>query len=412
MFLSIGVRGADKTVGALTNVKKGLSETASISLEAKASILATMYALERLFATSGKAGTDLTNFNAVTGESVKTLQQYQYAARQVGVSNQDVENSFKGLQSTMTKTLMGEGAPKGLARVGLLTGGISQKDIQDYAKQPELLIQKLQEYSKKETNVGLRNETLKSFGISEGMIAGLSRNAFRPEVLKKAPTYSTNEIGQLDKANIAWSNLGNKIEMAVGHFNAKHGGQLVGDISKIVNEVVKLVEAFTKLSEKLHVFELIGKAFEGWGEILTGVSDTIDSITGAVADPKKRQPLIHNAIEGGKNVLGFANYLGEALGDRVSSALPGLQTMLTAEAMGNPSPVQKPQILGKQSVVPNSAKGNISNTGTLAKGTQNNTVKIDNHFQHPGTDHKKTGDSIKHSVQQAYRQMSAQSQGS
>src|SRR5580698_7170089 len=182
LFLNLGVRGTDKTVGALTNVKKGLSETASLSLEAKAGIVGAIYALERLFATSGKAGTNLANFNAVTGESVKTLQQYQYAARQVGISNEDVEGSFKGLQSAMTKTLIGEGAPKGLARVGLLTGGISQQDIKKFAEQPQLLIQRLQEYSKKETNIGLRNETLKSFGISEGMIAALSRQAFRPDV--------------------------------------------------------------------------------------------------------------------------------------------------------------------------------------------------------------------------------------
>src|ERR1700744_4238817 len=99
LFLNLGIKGSEKTVGALTDVKKGLGELGSMSLEAKAGIVAAMYALEQLFATSGKAGTDLTNFNAITGESVKTLQQYQYAARQVGVSNQEVEGSFKTLQS-------------------------------------------------------------------------------------------------------------------------------------------------------------------------------------------------------------------------------------------------------------------------------------------------------------------------
>jgi hypothetical protein len=361
LFLNLGVRGTDKTVGALTNVKKGLSETASLSLEAKAGIVGAIYALERLFATSGKAGTNLANFNAVTGESVKTLQQYQYAARQVGISNEDVEGSFKGLQSAMTKTLIGEGAPKGLARVGLLTGGISQQDIKKFAEQPQLLIQRLQEYSKKETNIGLRNETLKSFGISEGMIAALSRQAFRPDVLKRAPTYSSQEIGQLDKANIAWSNLGNKIEMAVGHFNAKHGGQLVSDISKIVTQVIKLVEAFTKLSEQLHIFEVIGKVFEGWNLILGGVSSAVDSITGAT----KTSP-------------------GSILGNIIKTPA--------------------------QSIIPNSAKNNATQLMNKS-AVQNNNVKIDNHFQHPGIEHKKTEHSIKQAVQQAYRQMSAQAQG-
>lgn len=375
LFLNLGIKGSEKTVGALTNVKKGLSETASMSLEAKAGILAAMYALEQLFATSGKAGTDLTNFNAITGESVKTLQQYQYAARQVGVSNQDVEGSFKSLQSAMTKTLLGEGGPKGLARVSLLTGGISQKDIEAYAKDPAKLIQRLQEYASKETNLGLRNETLKSFGLGENMVAALSRNAFNPNVLKKAPTYNDTEVKQLDKANIAWSNLGNKIQMAVGHFNAMHGGQLVGDISKIVDQVVRLSEAFVKLAEKLKLFQGIGKVFEGWTKIFQGVVGGVESLTnGSKAPGVKGKDILNDTLQGGKNVI-----LG-MLGD--------LQD----------------KVMGSSAITPNVAQNNASTT-------QNHDVVVNNHFAHPGVDPKKTHDSTKQAVQQAYRQSSAQARG-
>lgn len=374
LFLNLGIKGSEKTVGALTNVKKGLGEVGSMSLEAKAGIIAAMYALEQLFATSGKAGTDLTNFNAVTGESVKTLQQYQYAARQVGVSNQDVEGSFKALQSTMTKTLLGEGGPKGLARVSLLTGGISDKDIQEYAKDPAKLIQRLQQYASKETNVGLRNETLKSFGLGENMIAALSRNAFNPNVLKKAPTYSDNEVKQLDKANIAWSNLGNKIQMAVGHFNAMHGGQLVGDISKIVDQVVKLSEAFVKLSEKLHLFEGIGKIFSGWTKIFQGVTSGVDALTGAVTEPKKGKQLLDDTVTGGKNfILGM-------MGDLKDKLVGPDATMI-------------------QPSIPKTA---------VASNNQNNQVSVTNNFAHPGVDPKKTGESVHKSIRDAHRQLSSQ----
>lgn len=404
LILNLGIKGTEKTVGALNTTKKGLQETASLSLEAKAGIIGAMYALERLFATSGKTGTDLTNFNALMGGGIQTLQQYQYAARQVGVSNQEVEGSFKALQGAMTKTLLGEGAPKGLARVSLLTGGINQRDLEQYAKQPQMLIQKLQEYAGKETNAGLRNETLKSFGLGENMIAALSRNAFRPEVLKKAPTYSNNEVGQLDKANIAWSNLGNKIEMAVGHFNAKHGDQLVSDISKIVTQVLKLVEAFTKLTEKLHVFDLIGKAFSGWSSILEGVNSSVDEISGATKDPKKREKLLGDTIEGGKNAVGFLGYLGKSLFENL---------VPTAEASAPPPSVQKALTSLSQPAVSKSALlPSLNHMPQTKNGTQNNNVNINNHFQHPGTDHKKTADSMKQAIQQTYRQMSAQAQGS
>jgi hypothetical protein len=254
-------------------------------LEAKAAIVGAMYALERLFATSGQAGTGLTNFNSLLGVSTKTVQQYQFAARQMGVANEDVMSTFQNLQGLMSKTLMGEGAPKGLARMAALTGGISPEDIAQFQKNPELLMKKLQEYALKEKNVGLRNEVLKSFNLSDNMISAMARNAFRPDTFKRAPIYNDSELKSLDKANIAWSNLGHHVEMAVGKFNARHGMQLVKDISKVVDQVVKLVEAFVVLAEKLKVFQVLGKVFEGWSLIFEGLGGAIDSITGKGKSP-------------------------------------------------------------------------------------------------------------------------------
>lgn len=376
LFINLGVKGTEKTLGAFTNVKKGLSDTASISLEAKAGIIGAMYALERLFSASGKTGTGLSQFNALTGESTKTLQQYQYAARQVGVSNEEVTGSFKSLQSVMTKTLMGQGAPSGLARVSQLTGGITPQDIDKFSKNPELLIQKLQQYAQKEKNIGLRNETLKSFGLSEGIIAGLSKNAFNAPTLNKAPTYSDKEIGKLNQANIAWSNLGNTIEMAVGKFNAKHGASLVGDISKLVPQVLKLVEAFVKLAETLKIFEGIGKVFEGWTKIFQGAGGAVDKLT----TEKGRGEAAGDAADFFKGIPGVLKEIGKDI-------LPG-----SSEGI-------------KNNIAPTLGKSNVGNGNS-----QNNDIVINNNFQHPGTDHQKTGDSVKRAVQQGFRQLAAQSQ--
>jgi hypothetical protein len=150
LFVSLGIKDSGKTVSTLTNVRKGLNDTASSALQARVALIGALYAFERLMSQSGQAGTNLTNFNALLGVSAQTLQQYQYAARQAGVSNEEVEGTFKSLQGTMTKTLMGEGAPKGLARVAQLTGGMTAQDVKRFAEQPQLLIQKLQEYAAKE----------------------------------------------------------------------------------------------------------------------------------------------------------------------------------------------------------------------------------------------------------------------
>lgn len=412
LFVNLGVKGSEKSVGAIANVKKGLSETASMSLEAKAGIVAAMYALEKLFAMSGAAGTGLTNFNAQLGVSTQTLQKYQYAARQMGASNQEVESSFRSLQDIMTRVgTLGEGAPKGLARVAQLTGGITPEDIEKFKKNPEELIQRLQKYASKETDAGLRNSVLKSFNISDNMIAAMTRGAFRPDVLKKAPIYSDKEIGALDKANIAWSNLGNKIEMAIGHFNAMHGGQLVKDISMIVDKVLKLSEAFVLLAEKLKVFQLIGKAFEGWTKIFSGVSAGVSEVTGAIDDPKKREQVKDDAVgfvkempsvfkEMGKDLLGFftgsSSKVPETLGEKVlPNALPEtnmpdvINKVMTPPASGAVTPKM---VSPSMPVTPGQGK------------TSNVVVNQNLNFAHEGKEHKQTADSVKKANQDAYRQ--------
>jgi hypothetical protein len=273
------VKGSEKTLGALSGMQKGLKETASVSLEAKAAIVGAMYALEQLFAASNQAGNNLTNTNAVFNTNIQSLQRYRFAARQVGASNEAMSATFKGLQDTATKTLLGMNKISGMARVS----GITNTDINPLLKaategHPEALIQKLQEYAQKEQNAGLRHQVLSSFGIADDIQAAMMRNAFRPEMLAKAPTYSDKEVSALDQSAIKWKNLGTQIEMAVGHFNAKHGGEIVDNIQKIVSSVEKLAESFVKFAEKVKFFDKLNMIFQGWKLIFDGISDVIDEI--------------------------------------------------------------------------------------------------------------------------------------
>jgi hypothetical protein len=416
LFLNLGVKGSEKTIGALDNVQKGLKDTSSNALAAKAAILGAFYALQRLMSASGQRGTDLTNFNEVVGVSAKTLQQYEYAARQVGVANEEVQGTFKSIQDTMTKTLLGEGAPKGLARVAMLTGGITPEDLQRFAKRPQDLIQKLQEYAQKETDKGLRSDVLKGFGVSDKMIAALGRKAFTPEMLQKAPTYSDKEIGELDKANAAWSNLGNAIEMSIGKFNAKHGVELVEGISKIVEKVVQLAEAFERIASSIKLFEVVGKIFEGWTHIFNGATAAVDAIGGAISDPEKLKKLNKKTVEFvtqdvpamGKEAMGLNNPLppkkgpdGKPIEQKRSAMpmLPSLQgTMPKTLAPSVPSAAQ-------------AARPTPTAVNVKAPVQQNTTINQNLNFQHDGKDAVKTGASVKKAIKDAYKQSPAQMQG-
>jgi tetrahydromethanopterin S-methyltransferase subunit G len=107
------------------------------------------------------------------------------------------------------------------------------------------------------------NYLANSVGLTDNFIAGARRGKFDQSVLDKAPTYSTKELGSLDNANIAWKNLGLKIEMAFGHFNAKHGQQMVRDIGLMVDAVMKLADALIILSERFKIFEIVDEVFNG-----------------------------------------------------------------------------------------------------------------------------------------------------
>lgn len=295
LFINLGIKGSDKTVKALSDVKMGLGEAKSMSLEAKAGILGAMYALEQLFAASGAMGTGLTNMTTLLGMSAKTLQQYDYAARQVGLTNQEMESTFVSLQSKMTQASLGKGVPEGMALMAQKTRQTLAQDLVKFGDNPDQLLQRLQEYATNEKNTKLANEVLKSFGLSGGMISGLRRRAFTPEILARAPTYSEGELRALDRANIAWSNLATKIEMAIGHFNALHGGQLVNDISKVTDSVLKLVGALAKLADSVKLFSIIGKIFQGWTGIINAAGDVAKkpSIVGDVA---KEAPSVLKAM--------------------------------------------------------------------------------------------------------------------
>lgn len=372
LFVNLGIKGGEKTVSTLGNVKKGLGEIGSTSLEAKAGILGAMYGLERMMAISGAMGTGLTNFAALTGQSAVTLQKWQFAARQAGMSNEELTGSFKGVQNAMANMLMGKGAPEGIALVSKAVGGLQQDKLKDTFYMLTQLQKAMQTLSVEQGNIAG-----KSFGLSEGTIAAMRRNMFTPENFAKAPSYSDQESKSLDKSNIAWSNLGNKIQMAVGHFNAKHGQQLTTDISKVVDQVIKLAEAFEHLAQSTKLFQLIGKSIEGWAYIFGGMADTVDKSTklGTYESEKKDAA--------GNKRVGAAAYFEDAASNDYS--------MLK-------------QSLGGDALLPR--------YGHFVKPTVNNTTTVNQSIVHHGDakDTQAVKDTQKAAVTHAYRQRSAQRQ--
>lgn len=361
LFVNLGVKGDGAAQKALGGIKGTLGEVSTGALAAKAGILAVMYGMQQMMSSSANAGNNLKQFSTFTGLSAETLQRWQYAAQQVGVANDEITGSIKNVQGAMTNMLLGKGKPEGMAMVANKVGFDMSK-----ARDTFYVMEQLQKFAKVvPPDVG--NNMLKSFGLSEGTINAMRRQAFDAKTLRQAPIYKDNETNQLQKVDVAWENLGQKIKMAMGHLTASKGLNIVGEISKLTDKVLKLVEAFMVLAEKIKLFQQLGKVFEGWNSILKGLTDVASGKVTA-------KDIATGAFEGLKGA-GMSAY----------ESLTGSGETPAAPPVG----------------------GKTAPTTQI----QNNNIKQDLHFQHDGKDHQKTGHSVKKAVQDSYRQMSAQTQG-
>ncbi len=287
MYMDLGVKGANATIGALGEASKGILNLGSMSFEAKAAVVGLFYTLEKLFAITGQQGVALTNMNTVTGMSIKSLQQYQYALKQVGGTAAEMDQTFKGLQDSITNMIFGEGAPKRLlAVVSQLKGAgiqIFDNEQLEWAKHPEKLLKRLQQYAQL-SNVPIfeKRNFLKSFGLGDNVIAALEKNMFRADVFAKAATYSDKTVAELNASAIAWSDVADKFEHAFGLITAKFGKNLADDFGKLVDPIAHLTTALLSLSDSVKLMPAVGKVFEGF-------ATAIDLAHGKLPGPAKTE---------------------------------------------------------------------------------------------------------------------------
>lgn len=366
LFLSLGIKGNSKANRDLGMTVEKLGDIKSMSLGAKAGILAMLYGLQKITSESAKTGAGLSRFGEFTGLSTKKLQQWQHAAKLVSLENAEVEGSIKAVQATMTKMILGKGAPEGLN----LLASIVDFDIKK-VRDTFYVMEKLQEMAQKAPkDVG--NVILQSFGITEGMIAAMRKNAFVAKQFADAPLYSDVQIKKLTSVSTEWARLSNRMRVAMGLLTADYGIPIIRDIADTSKEVVKLVASLVQLADKLKVFEVLGTIIKGWTLLFAEASGVVDVI-GAKTDEK---PItMENVFAGTSKPFEFN--AENKIGDLIRSMI-------------------RPSI-GSQ------AQTIVKNRDEKRRG-ENLTVTQTLNFQHEGKDAKLTKDSVKSAVTEAFRQ--------
>jgi hypothetical protein len=282
LFVNLGITGADKTVGALTSVKKGLGEVSSMSLEAKAAILAAVYGLERMMSASGMAGTNLTNFTSLTGLSTKALQQWQYGMVTAGGTADEMTTNIMAIQKAVAATDWGKGVPEGWA---ILANASGDKDLWAHKSDPfyiaKAFIKGINSAGKNPETMAAMNALANSVGLTDHFISGGRRGKFEQSNLDHAPVRSEAMISSLDKSHVALATAEMKMGMLFDKFTSRHGQQLAGDMLKIATAIFKVADAMDILATKLKLFqaiektvETIAKIMEGWGFIIDDMTKT------------------------------------------------------------------------------------------------------------------------------------------
>lgn len=273
LFVSLGVKGSEKTISAMTNVRAGLGGIASASLETKAAIVGAIYALERLMSTSAQRGTDVEKLSILLGKSTEEIQKWQFAARQGSESNEDFASSLKSIYQKMQDLKWGRGQPSG---INLLAGevGFDEKKAYD---DPLYVLRKAQEFVKNsKLAVSDQNDILRSFGLSDDAIIAARKQVFNQENFNRAPIFSSGEVKRLNDVSVMWDNFENKVQMLFGHFTAAHGKEFIKGLSDVATQAFRIAEAFERIGSNLGAFKLIGDAFKGWDTILSSIANILE----------------------------------------------------------------------------------------------------------------------------------------
>lgn len=274
LFVNLGIKGEQKTIGALTGVFKGMGDVKSMSLETKAAIVGVFYGLERLMAHSAALGTSLTQSSTLLDISAKKLQQWQYAGVQAGDTAEGVVGSIKGINSAMAELYVGGGPAQYLGLVGERLLGKGGFDINRAMKDPLYVLERLQTLAKDSSiPTGVLTKIFQSFGVGEGTNVALRKGAFNDANFGRAPILSDNTLSQLQRVQAEWTNFEQHVTNIFAHLAASHGGAFIKELDQIAVSFGHVVVNLDNIAQKIGLFTTLAHALEGIANTMELISN-------------------------------------------------------------------------------------------------------------------------------------------
>lgn len=406
-MVKIGVKGGDTVAKSLGGIQGALKSLKDTSLEAKAALVGTIYALEQLMTGAAKRGSDLVKFNNLTDISVETLQRYQNAGRQMGVANEDMASSFVSVQKAMGDMLTGKGAPAGFS----IFAGATKLDM-SRVRDTEYVLKKLNEFAK-QAPPELSNSVLGGFGLSQDMQAAMRKSTLASLAANVKPSeiYKPGEVETLNKINLAWMNLKNTFDMFMGHETARFGLPIVNHLKGALDLVIRTISSIEDLIGKFPSLKdagqaamlAIGAAMIAFGGPLTALSVAITGIIFLLGEWDKHSKGLESIFGGAeKTESGNGNKPG-----MLSSAMLDAENSLSGLwddfwNKGKKNQESQPITAMPAEITPNAP------TVAGANKVNNVTVNQSLNFQHDGKNSSKVAADTHKAIQQAARQFPIQ----
>ncbi len=394
LFIKLGITGTEENAKKLKETDKGMKDIGSTALATKAAIIGMVVGLERLTGYASQVGMDLHKFNVTTGLSTEELQKWQYAAMRFDVSGEEMSNTIRGVQNSMSDMLMGKGSPEAL---GLLADKVGFDPAR--ARDTFYVMSKIQEFAKK-MPPDIASNLLKSFGISDNMFQALKSMDLAVDKISKKHIISEGEIKRLKDINIAWKDFWFSLKTMGIKFIAAEGIQgikILTNAFKGLTTIGKMVSDLTKKFVGLKgVLMIIGAAVAAYfAPITVAVAGLIYLLSEFQKYKEGKENLFSTVGEGAnKAVSGVTGWfkgggLGNMLGAGAESIKGGLYGAPSAQENASPN------------VIPiNRGQGGGTNM------TQTNTFHIDG-AESP----EATADAVQKAISQTARQMSSQRGG-
>lgn len=407
LFVKIGVKGGEESKKAIGGIQGALKSLADTSLEAKAALIGTVYALEKLMTGAAQRGMDLQKFSNLTGLSTEALQRWQFAARQSGVANEDMAGGITAVQKAMGDMLTGKGAPAGFS----IFAGATKFDM-NRVRDTFYVMEKLKEFSKI-APPELAQSVIGSFGISNDVIQFMRSTQLDISKIKPTAIYGPEEIERLAKINVGWMNLRQTFDTFMGHETAKFGLPIVRHLQGALDVVIRLGQGlenlmikFPALADAAKVAIMgIGIALMVFGGPLTALSAAITGIIYLMGEwdkHSKGEKSFFGSEEQKKTIKESSpsdilkNHKMDFLSVMMGDLAEGLGSVFTSGmglGMGGP---------GNTGILPNPP----SNVGTAK--TNNVSINQNLNFQHDGKNSKQVAADSHKAIQQAARQIPVQ----